>query len=147
MLNQRGMRRTSSDADRESSARTEIVEPVMSTFRPAVDSRGYITVNASQILGHLDLSFGLVTNWGHRVLEFKGQPFNQAMYKEGDATYTVLTSRYAGTADGRVLELGTDRVWTVAGPVQRIDEDLRGVWVATEDGAFLIDSEARRASR
>ena len=29
-------------------------------FRPAVDSKGYITVNASQILGHLDFSIGLV---------------------------------------------------------------------------------------
>ncbi|NMO14558.1 hypothetical protein HPC49_02265 [Pyxidicoccus fallax] len=64
-----------------------------------------------------------------------------------DATYTVLTSRYAGTLDGRVLELGTERAWTVAGPVWRIDEEPRGVQVATEDGAFFIDSWGRLASR
>src|SRR5215471_5011638 len=37
-------------------------------FHPAVDSKGYITLNGSQILGHLDVSFGLVTNWGRNVL-------------------------------------------------------------------------------
>ncbi|HZS41305.1 MAG TPA: OmpA family protein [Polyangia bacterium] len=32
-------------------------------FRPAVDSKGYFTVNASQILGHLDFSVGLVATY------------------------------------------------------------------------------------
>lgn len=40
----------------------------INAFRPAIDSRGYITVNASQVLGHKELSFGLVTNWGKSVL-------------------------------------------------------------------------------
>jgi outer membrane protein OmpA-like peptidoglycan-associated protein len=40
----------------------------INSFRPAIDSRGYITVNASQVLGHNELSFGLVTNWGHNML-------------------------------------------------------------------------------
>ncbi len=40
-------------------------------FRPAMDSRGYITVNASQVLGHKELSFGLVTNWGKSMLTFE----------------------------------------------------------------------------
>jgi OmpA-OmpF porin, OOP family len=44
----------------------------LNAFRPAMDSRGYITVNASQILGHKELSFGLVTNWGFKVLEMTG---------------------------------------------------------------------------
>ena len=64
-----------------------------------------------------------------------------------DATYTVLTSRYAGTADGRVLELGTERAWTVAGPVRLIDEDPSGVLVAAGEGAFLIDTQGQLASR
>src|SRR3954452_5615275 len=37
-------------------------------FRPAVDSKGYFTVNASQILGHLDFSIGLVGSYTHNVL-------------------------------------------------------------------------------
>jgi OmpA-OmpF porin, OOP family len=40
-------------------------------FRPAMDSRGYVTVNASQVLGHKELSFGLVTNWGRNLLVFE----------------------------------------------------------------------------
>src|SRR5262245_17310399 len=38
-------------------------------FRPAIDSRGYLTVNASQVLGHRELSFGLGSlDWGHQLL-------------------------------------------------------------------------------
>src|SRR5690348_13932346 len=40
-------------------------------FRPSVDSKGYITVNASQVLGHKEVSFGLVTNWGRNVLSLE----------------------------------------------------------------------------
>ncbi|HJZ84978.1 MAG TPA: OmpA family protein [Polyangia bacterium] len=36
-------------------------------FRPAVDSKGYVTINGSQVLGSGDLSFGLVTTWGRDV--------------------------------------------------------------------------------
>ncbi len=46
----------------------------INAFRPALDSRGYITVNASQTLGHLEFSFGLVTNWGLGVLRFENGP-------------------------------------------------------------------------
>jgi outer membrane protein OmpA-like peptidoglycan-associated protein len=38
-------------------------------FRPAVDSKGYFTVNASQILGHLDFSIGLIGVYARRTLE------------------------------------------------------------------------------
>ena len=39
-------------------------------FRPAMDSKGYITLNSSQVLGQLDFSFGLVSTWGSKVLDF-----------------------------------------------------------------------------
>ncbi len=45
----------------------------LQTFRPAIDSKGYITVNASQILGHLDFSLGLVGSYAHDVLHLSGQ--------------------------------------------------------------------------
>ena len=41
-------------------------------FRPAVDSKGYVTVNASQILGHLDFSIGLVATYERNVLQIEG---------------------------------------------------------------------------
>ena len=35
-------------------------------FRPAIDSRGYLTLNASQALDHKDISFGIGSlQWGH----------------------------------------------------------------------------------
>lgn len=64
-----------------------------------------------------------------------------------DTTYTVLTSRYAGTLDGRVLELGTERAWSVAGPVRLIDEEPQGVRIVADEGAFFIDPHGRLASR
>src|SRR3569832_1755299 len=40
-------------------------------FRPAIDSRGYLTVNTSQPLGDKELSFGLgALDWGHHLLAF-----------------------------------------------------------------------------
>jgi OOP family OmpA-OmpF porin len=45
----------------------------LQNFRPAVDSKGYVTVNASQILGHLDFSLGLVGSYTHDVLNLSGQ--------------------------------------------------------------------------
>ncbi len=58
-------------------------------FRPAMDSRGYITVNASQVLAKWDLSFGLVTDWGFRVLKLDGGPFTGTGYDTGNAAYNV----------------------------------------------------------
>ncbi|MEO5769227.1 MAG: transporter, partial [Polyangia bacterium] len=43
----------------------------LQAFRPAMDSKGYITLNSSQVLGKFDFSFGLVTTWGARVLDLK----------------------------------------------------------------------------
>src|ERR1044071_1288235 len=43
-------------------------------FRPAMDSRGYLTINASQVLGSVELSFGLgALDWGHHILQL-GDP-------------------------------------------------------------------------
>src|SRR4051812_38439154 len=45
----------------------------LSGFRPAMDSRGYITVNASQVLGNKEFSFGLGSlDWGYKLLKFEG---------------------------------------------------------------------------
>ena len=52
----------------------------LDTFRPAIDSRGYLTLNASQPLGHKEVSFGLGSlAWGHKLLRFE----------EGTNTYEV----------------------------------------------------------
>src|SRR5579863_4682574 len=43
----------------------------LQNFRPSVDSKGYVTVNSSQILGHLDFSLGLVASYAHDVLHLQ----------------------------------------------------------------------------
>src|SRR3954470_552692 len=43
----------------------------LQVFRPAMDSKGFLTLNASQILAPLDFSFGLVTTWARRPLSFE----------------------------------------------------------------------------
>jgi len=52
----------------------------LSGFRPAIDSRGYLTVNASQVLGHKEFSFGLGSlDWGYKLLTFEN----------GTSTYSI----------------------------------------------------------
>src|SRR5262245_28285035 len=41
-------------------------------FRPAMDSKGFVTVNSSAVLGQWDLSFGLVTDYARKPLQFSG---------------------------------------------------------------------------
>ncbi|HET6279495.1 MAG TPA: OmpA family protein [Polyangia bacterium] len=41
-------------------------------FRPAMDSKGFITLNSSGVLGRGDFSFGLVTTYSRRPLHFDG---------------------------------------------------------------------------
>ncbi len=40
-------------------------------FRPAVDSKGHFTVNASPILPHLDISFGLILDYAYGLLRME----------------------------------------------------------------------------
>ena len=42
----------------------------LQVFRPAMDSKGYITLNSSQVLGQGDFSFGLVSTWAGKPLDF-----------------------------------------------------------------------------
>lgn len=44
----------------------------LQAFHPAMDSRGFITVNGSQVLGPGEPSFGLVTTWGRGLLRLEG---------------------------------------------------------------------------
>jgi OmpA-OmpF porin, OOP family len=41
-------------------------------FRPAMDSKGFVTINSSAVLGQWDISFGLVTSYARRPLQFTG---------------------------------------------------------------------------
>src|SRR5262245_42169998 len=41
-------------------------------FRPAVDSKGFLSVNGADILGANDISFGLILDYGRNILRTRG---------------------------------------------------------------------------
>ncbi|NLE47998.1 MAG: OmpA family protein [Sandaracinaceae bacterium] len=41
-------------------------------FRPAIDSKGRITVNGTEVLGHLDYAFGLILDAGIGMMPYRG---------------------------------------------------------------------------
>ncbi len=106
----------------------------LNAFRPSTDSRGFITANASQPLGHKELSFGLVLNWGHGVLEFS----------EGDNTYTVenVISANLQAAFGlfRVIEIGVTAPVTIISGDVGPDSD-NGTPTPNDDAAFAFDAQ------
>jgi outer membrane protein OmpA-like peptidoglycan-associated protein len=63
-------------------------------FRPAIDSRGYLTINASQTLGDKELSFGLGSiDWGHHLLSLgntdNGSFFGSKCAGNAGACYSI----------------------------------------------------------
>jgi OOP family OmpA-OmpF porin len=58
----------------------------MRLFRPAVDSKGLFTVNASPILPHLGLSFGLVIDYANGIFRLKDDPGNDLV---SDGTFII----------------------------------------------------------
>ncbi len=82
----------------------------LQAFRPAMDSRGFITVNASQVLGHKELSFGLVTNWGKSVLRLESGDVNYEVENILSPTLVSAIGLRLGEAE---LELGISVPFTV----------------------------------
>ncbi|TMQ21213.1 MAG: OmpA family protein [Deltaproteobacteria bacterium] len=73
-------------------------------FRPAIDSRGYLTVNASQVLGDRELSFGLGSlDWGHHLLQLDADGKSYSIDDMITATLIAAVGLHAGPAE---LELG-----------------------------------------
>ncbi|HMG53516.1 MAG TPA: OmpA family protein [Kofleriaceae bacterium] len=76
----------------------------LNAFRPAMDSRGYITVNASQVLGDKELSFGLgALDWGHSLLKLDG---NGNTYSIDDMIAATLIGAFGLHAGPAELEFG-----------------------------------------
>jgi outer membrane protein OmpA-like peptidoglycan-associated protein len=73
-------------------------------FRPAIDSRGYLTVNASQVLGDHELSFGLGSlDWGHHLLELDADGKSYSIDDMITATLIAALGLHVGPAE---LEVG-----------------------------------------
>ncbi len=76
----------------------------LNAFRPAMDSRGYITVNASQVLGDKEISFGLgALDWGHSLLKLDGMGNTYSIDDMIGATLIGAFGIHAGPAE---LEFG-----------------------------------------
>ena len=76
----------------------------LDAFRPAIDSRGYLTVNASQVLGDRELSFGLGSlDWGHDLLRLDADGKSYSIDDMITATLIAAVGLHAGPAE---LELG-----------------------------------------
>src|SRR5436190_19561522 len=72
-------------------------------FRPAIDSRGFLTLNSSQALGHGEMSFGLGSlQWGHDLLSFHN---GAASYSVDNMISATLVAAF-GVHVGVPVELG-----------------------------------------
>src|ERR1700744_6141256 len=71
------------------SAQTAAGPVQVDTFRPAMDTRGFFTVNGSQTLGDLDFAFGLgALDWGDHVLSF-GDTSKGSFFGSGCASWVM----------------------------------------------------------
>jgi OOP family OmpA-OmpF porin len=76
----------------------------LDAFRPAMDSRGYLTVNASQTLGNGEMSFGLGSlDWGHDLLELDAHGNTYSIDDMLTATLIAAVGLHLGPAE---LEVG-----------------------------------------
>lgn len=88
-------------------------------FRPAMDSKGYLSVNGTDILGHLDISFGLIVDGGFGLLPYNGfvnerdQPVDMARYCGGGdllcgrmINYLFTGTLHANLGLFNILEIG-----------------------------------------
>ena len=124
-------------------AGTAVAQPAgdlqLDPFRPAIDSRGYLTINASQTLGHKEVSFGLGSlSWGHRLLEFQGD--DGAEYLVNDvitATLIAAVGFRVGPAD---LQFGASVPLTIVSG-DRGPDDPGVISNPNDDRDFKIDGQ------
>jgi outer membrane protein OmpA-like peptidoglycan-associated protein len=86
-------------------------------FRPAVDSKGFFTVNGSDILGKNDVSFGLVIDYGRNLLRV-------ADFKQQDTQ--IINHSFQGTAQfnygiANVVVVGLDIPLNLMSGTQQVD--------------------------
>jgi len=104
----------------------------LNVFRPAMDSRGYLTINASQVLGDHELSFGLGSlDWGHGLLKLDG---NGNTYSIDNIISATLIGAYGIHAGPLELEFGASVPFTIM-------SGDRGPDQAQGDKQFKLDGQ------
>ena len=81
----------------------------LQVFRPASDTKGYITLNGAQVLAPLDVSFGIVTTGAWRPLKLQGGNIDMG---GGQTAASSLTIKYlvTTTLQGAVGLFQTDHL-------------------------------------
>lgn len=83
----------------------------LDSFHPAIDSRGYLTLNASEVLDDKELSFGLGSlEWGRHLLAFQNGP---ATYSVDNVISATLVSALGLRVLGVPFELGASLPLTI----------------------------------
>lgn len=109
----------------------------LNAFRPALDSRGYITVNASQVLGHNEVSFGLVLNWSRSLLVFED---GENVYSVDNIITPTLVGAYGLKLGPAELEFGASLPFTIMSG-DREPDDLGSPDNANDNENFRFDGQ------
>jgi OmpA-OmpF porin, OOP family len=123
-------------------AGTAVAQPAgdlqLDPFRPAIDSRGYLTINASQTLGHKEVSFGLGSlSWGHHMLAFEGDQGQQYVVNDViTATLIAAMGFRVGPAD---FQLGASVPLTIVSGDRGPDQ--LGAPGPNDDKNFKLDGQ------
>jgi outer membrane protein OmpA-like peptidoglycan-associated protein len=94
-------------------------------FRPAVDSKGFFSVNGAEVLGANDISFGLVTDYGHQLLRLSPGHGQDAMITHAfqgtlGISYGLFNRLVVGVSTPVVLQTG-DELLQVGPPANLYD--------------------------
>ncbi|MGN6110736.1 MAG: OmpA family protein [Kofleriaceae bacterium] len=107
-------------------------------FRPAIDSRGYLTINASQPLGHGDVSFGLgALAWGRGLLALEDGGHRYTVDDVITATQIAAVGVRVGPAE---LELGASLPLSILSG-DRGPDDLGAPGDPNDDRDFRLDGQ------
>jgi OOP family OmpA-OmpF porin len=122
---------------------TAVAQPAgdlqLDPFRPAIDSRGYLTINASQTLGHKEVSFGLGSlSWGHKLLEFQGA--DGAQYLVSDVITATLIAAVGFRVGPMDLQFGASAPLTIVSG-DRGPDDPGVASNPNDDRDFKIDGQ------
>jgi hypothetical protein len=76
----------------------------LDSYAPAMDARGYLTLNGTSVLGPYEASFGLGSiEWGHGLLEFQN---GSASYQISNMVDSTLVGALGLNVLGVPFELG-----------------------------------------
>jgi len=101
-------------------------------FRPSMDSKGFFTTNGVEVLGHNDISFGLIIDYGRTLLRVNdvGQPspqlINHSFQGTAQFNYGLFNRLVVGIDFPVNLMQGDQQVDRTGAPV------LPGQWATTQ---------------